>query len=259
MRLTVDFAASTDTGCKRSNNEDSFGYDVTRQLFVVCDGMGGMAAGEIASATAVHGVLEAFALASQTEVQASAEEKLLEAITSANEQVYASSAANGNLRGMGTTLVCACFDDKRIIIGNVGDSRAYFLRNGSCFQITSDHSLVSEQLRQGLITTEMAAASELQSVITRAIGVGPTVQPDMFAAAVTVGDIVLLASDGLTRYLEPEEIASMIGSMIDSGNSPQIMCRALIDIAKRRGGADNITCLLLHVVATDCSATPAAH
>ena len=251
VRWTLDFAAATDTGCKRANNEDSYGYDAARQLFVVCDGMGGMAAGEVASSTAVREVLAAFDLESQESLQAPAEEKLLRAITTANEHVYSCSIASHTLGGMGTTLVCACLDGNRIIIGNVGDSRAYFSRDGLCFQITSDHSLVSEQLREGLITPEMAAVSEMQSVITRAIGVESTVQPDMFVADVVAGDIVLLASDGLTRYVEAEEIGSLINLNMVGGHSLQQVCQALIDTAKQRGGADNITCLVLRVAAAE--------
>ncbi len=110
---------------------------------------------------------------------------------------------------MGTTLVCACLDGSRILIGNVGDSRAYLIREGACLQITQDHSLLDEQLRSGMITPEMAANSSLQSVITRAIGAAETVEPDFFAADLQPEDILLLATDGLTRYLQPEEIASI--------------------------------------------------
>jgi PPM family protein phosphatase len=151
---------------------------------------------------------------------------------------------SGRLRGMGTTLVCACLDGNRIIIGNVGDSRAYFLRGGQCFQVTQDHSFVAEQLRDGLITPEMAAASDMQSVITRAVGVADAVEPDLFAAEVQEADMVLLTSDGLTRYVSDEEIGAMLGS----GQTTESLCAAFVAIARERGGADNITCLILRII-----------
>jgi serine/threonine protein phosphatase PrpC len=158
--------------------------------------------------------------------------------------VRAASEANPELHSMGTTLVCACLNENRIVIGNVGDSRAYIVRNGVCTQITLDHSLLDEQVRQGLITPEMAAASNLQSVITRAIGTADVVEPDLFAAELNLDDMFLLTSDGLTRYAQPEDIARMASSDADLTG----ICRSLIDHAKARGGADNITCMMLRVV-----------
>jgi protein phosphatase len=151
---------------------------------------------------------------------------------------------------MGTTLVCACLDGARILIGNVGDSRAYLVRNGACLQITQDHSLLDEQVRSGMITQEMAAASNLQSVITRAVGAAETVQPDFFAAELQPDDMLLLATDGLTRYLQPAEIASIALAGVEL---PAI-CQCLVELAKERGGADNITCIVLRALET----TPAA-
>jgi serine/threonine protein phosphatase PrpC len=138
----------------------------------------------------------------------------------------------------------------RILIGNVGDSRAYLVRNGACLQITQDHSLLDEQLRSGMITQEMAATSNLQSVITRAIGAAETVQPDFFAAELQPDDMLLLATDGLTRYLQPAEIASIA---LAAWNCPRSV-NAWSNLAKQRGGADNITCIVLRALET----TPAA-
>jgi serine/threonine protein phosphatase PrpC len=135
-------------------------------------------------------------------------------------------------------------DGSRALIGNVGDSRAYLIRNGVCVQITVDHSLIEEQLRSGILTPEMAAMSDLQSVITRAIGAADTVVPDLFAAELQSQDMLLLASDGLTRYMQPAEIASIVAA---DAELPAI-CRSLIEHAKERGGADNITCIVLRAV-----------
>lgn len=239
--LAFDFAALTDVGCKRSNNEDSFGYDVEQQLFVVCDGMGGSAAGEVASNLAVRTLIESFGANSST---AAIEDRINRAIDDANRAVFEAATEDPELEHMGTTLVCACLEGDRAVIGNVGDSRAYLLRDGSCAQITRDHSFLSEELEKGNITPEMAAASNLQSVITRAVGVGDTVEPDLFAARLQPGDVLLLASDGLTRYATADEIAAAVSAAPDLTDA----CHALIEHSKQCGGADNITCILLRAM-----------
>jgi serine/threonine protein phosphatase PrpC len=251
---SLDFAAATDIGCHRGNNEDSFGYDAEQHLYVVCDGMGGSAAGEVASGMAVRALIETFeSLAIQAAnngQELPVEQRLLYSIHEANRIVRSASEVNPELHNMGTTLVCACLNEHRIIIGNVGDSRAYLVRNGVCTQITLDHSLLDEQVRQGLITPEMAAASNLQSVITRAIGTADEVEADLFAAELNLNDMFLLTSDGLTRYATPEDIARAAAPDAELST----ICQTLIDHAKQRGGADNITCMMLRVVETPLAA-----
>ncbi len=237
LKLVV--AGLTDVGCKRTNNEDNFGYDLATQLFVVCDGMGGMAAGEVASSTAVNTLLRSFT--GQAESPATMEERLYQAIVNANYEVCALSRANEELRGMGTTLVAASIDGRKIVIGNVGDSRAYFLRDGGCVQITLDHSYLAEQVRNGIMTADDAGASPLQSLITRAIGTAESVEPDLFTAALEPGDIVLLTTDGLTRYADADVIARLVLAQPDL----QQACQTLINTAKEHGAVDNVTCLLL--------------
>jgi serine/threonine protein phosphatase PrpC len=245
---TLDFAAATDIGCHRTNNEDSFGYDAEQHIYVVCDGMGGNAAGEVASGMAVRAAIETFDALGTGSGEADAgltiEERLLHSILRANQAVREAAQGNQDLFNMGTTLVCACLTGQRLVIGNVGDSRAYLIRGGECVQITLDHSLVDEQVRQGLMTPEMARTSNLQSVITRAIGATETVEPDLFAAEMQLDDMVLLASDGLTRYAGPEDIAALA----TPGAELSAICHQLIALAKGRGGADNITCLMLRAV-----------
>jgi protein phosphatase len=236
--LTLQVAALTDLGCKRTNNEDSFGYDMATRLFVVCDGMGGMAAGETASSTAVKELVEQFAL---QDPSATAEERLNQSILYANRQVWQLAQTSQELRGMGTTLVSACVDGRRVIIGHVGDSRAYFLRGGVCAQLTNDHSFVAEQVRRGSMNAEEAGSSPLQSLITRAIGIGEVVEPDIVAGALEHGDILLLTTDGLTRYADSKAIAEII---LRSGNL-DFACQALIDEAKAHGAVDNVTCMLV--------------
>ncbi|MGB6743535.1 MAG: Stp1/IreP family PP2C-type Ser/Thr phosphatase [Terracidiphilus sp.] len=243
--LKIDVVALTDVGCLRTNNEDGFGYDLATNIFVVCDGMGGMAAGEVASATAVKELVEHFAQGAGGD--ASTEDRLFRAIVHANQQVYQMAQSNEELRGMGTTLVSVCIEGRRLLIGNVGDSRAYFMRGGVCAQITNDHSFLAEQVRKGTMNIEEAKASPLQSVITRAIGTAETVEPDIFTGDLEAGDIVLLTSDGLTRYADAKAIAALILSCSTLAEA----CQALIDRAKQQGAVDNVTCLLVQLLPGD--------
>jgi len=247
--LSLNFAAATDIGCKRGNNEDSFGYDAELHIYVVCDGMGGGAAGEVASGMAVRALIETFeAQTAGTAEDGSAipiEERLLISVNEANRTVRDAADADPKLQTMGTTLVCACLYGNRILVGNVGDSRAYLVREGACKQVTLDHSLLDEQVRSGLLTPEEAAASDLQSVITRAIGISRTVEPDFFAVDLQLDDMMLLTTDGLTRYAQPEDIARITAA---AGGELAVMCHDLIDHAKKGGGVDNITCMMLRVV-----------
>jgi protein phosphatase len=246
--ITLNFAAATDIGCKRGNNEDSFGYDAELHVYVVCDGMGGSAAGEVASGMAVRALIEMFeSLTPESlngEMPPPIEERLLYSINEANRTVRDAAEANPQLRTMGTTLVCACLDGTRVLVGNVGDSRAYLVRGGTCRQVTLDHSLLDEQVRSGMLTPAEAAASDLQSVITRAIGIAEEVEPDFFAVDLSLEDMLLLATDGLTRYVQAEEIAQIAAPGVELG----VICQGLIELAKQRGGADNITCIMLRVV-----------
>lgn len=237
--LKFDISALSDVGCKRSNNEDSFGYDEAAGIFAVCDGMGGLAAGEVASSTAIAELLGCFK--GSADSAAGCEERLHEAILHANRQVRALSKSREELNGMGTTLVSACLDGGRLVVGNVGDSRAYFLRGGECAQITLDHSYVAEQVRSGAMTPEDAGASPLQSLITRAVGTADAVEPDIFTAELEDGDMLLLTTDGLTRYADSEEIAGVVAASTDLESA----CRGLIDTALRQGAVDNVTCVLV--------------
>ena len=238
LRLAV--SALSDMGCVRTNNEDAFGYDESLGLFIVCDGMGGMASGEVASALAVAALLNSFAASAASAAPVSA--RLLAAITAANLDVWEGGKIPAN-RGMGTTAVLAAIDGGNLIVGNVGDSRAYLIQDGACVQLTIDHSYINELIRSGSLTIEDARTANLrgmESIITRAIGAASEIQPDFFSVELQPGAVVLLATDGLTRYLLPDEIAAFVtNSPIDSA------CAQLIGEAKQRGGQDNITCLLL--------------
>ncbi len=235
--LRMEVAGLSDIGRKRLNNEDSFGYNLDTNIFVVCDGMGGLAAGEVASSTAVEHTLRTYKELSHHEMDP--ERRLDSAIASANEAIWNMAQQDRTLRGMGTTLVAACVLHNRLLIGNVGDSRAYFLRDGDCVQITEDHSYAAEQMRRG----GTCVSARLQQLITRAVGVDAAVKPDFFVVNLEPGDSVLLTTDGLTRYADADKLAQQI----DTHSDMEEICRGLIAIAHAGGAEDNVTCLLLRV------------
>jgi serine/threonine protein phosphatase PrpC len=250
MTLAVEVAGKTDVGCVRVNNEDNFGYDSRYGIFVVCDGMGGQAAGEVASKMAVDILLDHFRHTSTSsdgnpaEHRSSSAEMLAGAIQLANRTIY--DAGNGQLgrAGMGSTIVAALVRGHSLAIGHVGDSRIYLIRQGAIQQLTQDHSLVMEQVRLGYITQEQAEESDLQNVILRALGAATEVEADVEELVALPGDTLLMTSDGLTRHVREEEILSIVSAGADLG----LTCGKLIQAAKERGGDDNITCLLLRIV-----------
>ena len=243
MNGVLRSAALSDIGCRRSNNEDSFGYDEALQVYVVSDGMGGSAGGEIASHICVKETLESFALMRGAYPDFSPSELLYHSICKANAAVYSVACTDSSLRGMGATLVAVCFAGRRAMVANVGDSRAYLLRQKSCTQITRDHSLAEEQIRLGLMTPEQAARSSIATTITRAMGIGPHIEPDLFTAELSPGDMLLLASDGLMRHVSDPEIASLVAE----AGEPQGGCAVLVETTRQRGAGDNVTCLLVEI------------
>jgi len=236
MRFTA--AALTDRGRKRPSNEDAFGYSVEDGVYVVCDGMGGAAAGEVASSIAVDEVLRVFHERNGSAVLPHDAE---EAVCIANQAIYSRASRNYRLNGMGTTLVAAVVRNQHVWVLNIGDSRCYRLRAGRLEQITLDHSLVEEQVRMGRMTRSEAARSPLRNMITRALGTQGRVTPDCFDFDAEPGDLFLLCSDGLTRELSD----ALIESLISEGLPLETRCARLIDAAKKSGGHDNITCVLV--------------
>jgi len=237
-------AAVTDRGRKRPSNEDAFGFSVEAGVYVVCDGMGGAAAGEIASSLAVDEVLRLLKTRKQekeTELPAAAES----AVTAANEAIFSRAQRNQKLNGMGTTLVAMTTQDQHVWILNIGDSRCYQMRKGKLEQLTQDHSLVEEQVRLGRMTPREALHSPLKNVITRALGTQPHVRPDVFKLEAEPGDIFLLCSDGLTREL-PDNI---IEALLNCDLPLDAMAARLVEAAKKAGGHDNITSMLVRAEA----------
>jgi protein phosphatase len=254
-------AAVTDLGRKRTGNEDAFGFSAEHGVYVVCDGMGGAAAGEVASSIAVDEVLRLLSGRTVDET-APLDTWIEETVRAANRAILSRAQRDPKLAGMGTTLAGLVTEGNRVLVFNVGDSRCYRMRGarqGECEpyqikpeqaglqQISLDHSLVQEQVRQGRMTDAEAACSPLRSVITRALGTQSEVEPDLFELEAEPGDIFMLCSDGLTNELADAAIESLLASDLPLEG----LCASLIAAANNAGGRDNITCLLVRAESSD--------
>ena len=240
MRFTC--AARTDVGVVRSGNEDNYLMLADRGVFIVADGMGGHAAGEVASEMAVRLISQEIgSLRGLTDEQAAG--RMRHAIQSANEAIFARTLSEHDKRGMGTTVTVLALLPQRYLIGQVGDSRAYLLRDGQFLQLTKDHSYVQEQVDAGLLTPEQARVHPYSNVITRCVGASGDVVADVYFGALRTNDVVLLASDGLTGMLEDEQLTRILQS--DGG--PQRWVDRMISEANRRGGLDNITAIVVRI------------
>jgi PPM family protein phosphatase len=237
----VVHAGLTDVGLVRERNEDAWGMATAEadgaRVFVVADGMGGHAAGQIASQLAVQRVEEAFRLS-----RGALSERLREAVRSANRRVHEEALRDAALAGMGTTLVALGLDAGGACVANVGDSRAYRLRAADFVALTRDHSLVEELVRRGLLAPEQARFHPRRNELTRSLGTGADVEVDLEAVEVARGDVFLLCSDGLCGVVEDRGIAALLDS-----RSPDQAARALVDAAIGQGGPDNVTVLVLQI------------
>ncbi len=251
MTLLIQAAGVTDIGLVRKNNEDNFGYDMRHGIFVVCDGMGGQQAGELASKIGVDTVLDYFRQdqsaapvgGARFEGVSPRAVSLATAIQLANQAIHESGAMNPSHAGMGSTIVAVAVDGNLFSVANVGDSRVYLIRNKDVVQLTNDHSLVMEQVRRGLITLEEAEQSKMQNVIVRALGTEESVEPDLADHEFNAEDVLLLCSDGMSRYVKEERIAEAVNQ-----DSLEQACANLIAAAKSGNSDDNITCLLIRAV-----------
>ena len=232
-------APLSDCGSVRPSNEDSFGISAEHGVYVVCDGMGGAAAGEIASSMAVSDMLRRLG---NRDKAVPLGEAIEEAVRFANEAIHSRADENPNLHGMGTTLVGLVTEGRRVLVFNVGDSRCYLLHKGKLTQISQDHSLVEEQVRMGRITPDEALHSPLRNVITRALGTQPEVEPDLFELKAEADDIFLLCSDGLTGEVPDAQIEALL----DADLPLTELCANLVKAANLAGGHDNVTCVLVH-------------
>lgn len=260
--MAVTAFGLTDVGRKRKHNEDAYLLDAERGLFVVADGMGGHAAGEVASRLTVESIQEfiagteddhdntwPFGYNNRYSVDGN---RLSTAVERANEKVMRAVVNRPELKGMGTTVVAALFDERRATLVHVGDSRAYLLRESELRRLTDDHSWVQEQVNAGILSEEEARSHPLKNVVTRALGGGAHVAVDLLEIPVGDGDRFLLCSDGLTGMVSDDEITSALASP----HSLEKIVRGLIDLANERGGLDNITAIMVEVKAPHAAEHP---
>jgi PPM family protein phosphatase len=244
----ITSAGRTDVGIIRSGNEDNFLMVPDRGIFVVADGMGGHAAGEVASEMAVRFVArELGSLKGLGDDQVA--DRMRNAIRAANGAIFQRTLTEHDKRGMGTTVTALVLYETRFLIGQVGDSRAYLHRDGKLIQLTKDHSYVQEQVDAGYLTPEQARSHPYSNVITRCVGANSDVMPDIYLGTVKSQDLFLLASDGLTGMLEDPELEEQLAGE----RMPQERVDALITEANRHGGLDNITAIIVRIDSVDAA------
>lgn len=254
---SLEIAGATDPGCVRKNNEDNFAVDPELGLLVVADGMGGHNSGEVASDIASKTIVE-FARKMMGGDRSLLPEggspgltprgrQLEYFVKTANTMIYEKGRAFPKDAGMGTTVVAALVDGKSMTVAHVGDSRLYLYRRGDLAQLTEDHSLVGEQVRRGQISADEAARSNLQNILTRALGAEGDVQVDVADHPLLPGDLVLLATDGLSKMVPDAEVAATIAA----AGEPQAIVDALIARARAAGGVDNVTVVVARVPSRD--------
>ncbi|HLV78680.1 MAG TPA: Stp1/IreP family PP2C-type Ser/Thr phosphatase [Chthonomonadaceae bacterium] len=243
----LKYAAKTDMGQVRENNEDKFDYyepedpsllAARGSLFIVADGIGGAQAGQIASEMLVKSLIAGYYDHPAGDIQTA----LYETLVATNDRIHSLAQMIPERSGMGSTLTAAVFVEDQAVLAQVGDSRAYLIRDGAIRQVTQDHSWVEEQVRAGMLSREAAEMSPFRNVITRSVGASPTVQPDFYIEETRAGDLWVLCSDGLTGHVGEGEIAQIAGS-----HPPSEAARQLIELANARGGRDNITVFILSV------------
>jgi len=258
-QVEIEAAGATDVGMKRRLNEDVVVLDTGNEVYVVADGMGGHAAGEVASKIATDEIMRAYEAGADdidetwpehwtTSLSAGANQ-IVDAIISGHHRVTEEMNNDANLKGMGTTVVVAVHPpgEGNLVVCHVGDSRAYRLRDGALSLLTSDHSWVHEQVTAGFLTEESARTHPLKNVVTQALGGSSEPKVDVLETEVEDGDLYLLCSDGLNSMLTDHEIA---GFLYEGGSLDEI-CGNLIDAANQRGGNDNISVILLRAHRTD--------
>jgi protein phosphatase len=245
MKIKVKAGAATHVGQVRSINQDSYLVLPERELFVVADGMGGHQGGEVASRIAIETLRDGYGESSV--------DGLADAITAANQQIHDTGEGDSSLRGMGTTIVAAAIvpDDgavdpttEQLMIASVGDSRAYLFRDGTFTQLSEDHSIVGDLLREGRITEAEAEVHPQRNIVTRVLGVYPEVEIDMWPVDPVQGDRYVLCSDGLFNEVRSDGITAVLRRLAD----PQEAASELVRLANEGGGRDNITVLVLDVI-----------
>jgi serine/threonine protein phosphatase PrpC len=239
--VRFEAAAATDRGLRRPENEDAYLVDTTRGLFCVADGMGGHAAGEVASRMAVEALAREMA---RPDAGAPLDARLRAAVVAANRAILEAADRDPALAGMGTTLTALALaqDNRSFTIAHVGDSRAYLYRQGELSQLTADHTWVQQQVDAGLLTPQEARGHPLGSMLTRAVGISEDPEVDIVRGDLEPGDLILLCSDGLTGMVDDDELA---GILARDDLPLDDLARELATAANRNGGVDNITAILI--------------
>jgi serine/threonine protein phosphatase PrpC len=245
--MNYQFYSMTDPGRARDNNEDSVAFDEPTLTAVLADGMGGYSAGEIASGMAtafIRSELSRWLIEAGDGAKAREVRRAMEiCVDNANRSIFNSANSNAHYAGMGTTLVVGVFRDDKLVLGHIGDSRCYRLRDGVLVQITKDHSLLQEQMDAGLITAEQASTSSIKNLVTRALGVDESVSLEVNEHSVRAGDLYLMCSDGLSDMIEDDGITRIVSSVVPLEQK----AKQLIDLANENGGRDNISVLLVEL------------
>ena len=239
--MRIISSARTDIGLKRKNNEDAYLERLDLGVFAVADGIGGSAAGEIASGIFVETARDVFERGFYSDTETSTQ--IQEVFRQANERILLNTEEYPDHRGMGCTAELIAFRGGRFFIGHIGDSRTYLFRDGELRRITRDHSLVQDQLEKGLITPEDAKKHRLRNIVLRAVGIYPSVELDLINGRIAPGDITLLCSDGLTDMVDEDLIREILASALGLTDKVE----QLVESAKTAGGNDNITVVLCEV------------
>ena len=260
----LEIASCTDPGMVRSHNEDSIASDPATGLVVLGDGMGGFNAGEVASGMAKTvitteiqqlraaadmlkvGKPEVQPIDIDEETKAPVARRMIrEQVLKANTSIYQAAQSQPQYSGMGTTLVVCLFYDNKMTVGHLGDSRLYMLRDGKFSQVTRDHSLLQEQIDSGIITAEQAKHAQHKNLVTKALGIDPTVEPEVKEYATRPGDVYLLCSDGLCDMVDDEDMGMTLQAL---GGNLKLAAQQLVQMANDNGGKDNVSVILVRVL-----------
>ena len=250
----LEIASCTDPGMVRSHNEDSIASDPVNGLVVLADGMGGYNAGEVASGMATTVItteiqqllakVKPFQIDEETKAPV-AGKMIREQVLKANTSIYQAAQSQPQYAGMGTTLVVCLFYDNRMTVGHLGDSRLYMLRGSKFSQVTRDHSLLQEQIDSGIITAEQAKHAQHKNLVTKALGIDPTVEPEVHEYPTKPGDVYLLCSDGLCDMVDDEDMGMTLQAL---GGNLKLAAQQLVQMANDNGGKDNVSVILVRVL-----------
>jgi len=254
LTQTLEIASCTDPGMVRSHNEDAIAADAANGLVVLADGMGGYNAGEVASGMATTVIItemqQILATARPYDIDQRTSQEIAprlvrEQVLKANTSIYQAAQSQPQYAGMGTTLVVCLFYDNKMTVGHLGDSRLYMLREGKFSQVTRDHSLLQEQIDSGIITAEQAKHAQHKNLVTKALGIDPTVEPEVRDYSTKPGDVYLLCSDGLCDMVDDDDMGMTLQAL---GGNLKLAAQQLVQMANDNGGKDNVSVILVRVL-----------